>query len=307
MSLLPGILQALSFHDIYLRFEVVGLGLLAYDYLLTFSGEVEFIWGKPFSPVTLIFAITRYLPFIDNTFAFITDFVPNISFSACKLSYRFEFWSFALGICVAEIILILRTLAIWHGDKRIGIFLGTLAIGFVIPVLFYASKYLETFGDPLWSIRNVPAFAEFLSKAPSCIPATSANHIIVFYVLFTIFEAIILLLTVLKARAYRSGPFNLFRKLYHDSIAYSTYLCVFSIINIVVALSAVGDIKAALIVLHRNLHSILTGRIILNIRRVGYEANVSEVPVASTLMFGDNFPTSPPRSSDFTDLSEQPS
>jgi len=81
---------------------------------------------------------------------------------------------------------------------------------------------------------------------------------------------------------------------------------VLSIINIVVALSAASDIKGILVVLHRNLHSILTGRVILNLRRVGYEAIVSEVPVVSTLMLGEIFPTSNvPQTSDFTSIPER--
>jgi len=226
MSLPPAALEAWVDYEIFLHFEVADMALLAYDYMLTFLEEVEFVWKKPFSPVTLVFVITRYLPFIDNTFASIYDFVPNLSSPACKLLYRFQYWSFVVGICIAEVVLILRTIAIWHGDKRIAIFLGTLAAGIVAPVLYYIAKYLQTFTDPFEAFRSLsPAFHKLISTLPSCTAAASRDHIIIFYVLFTVSEAVVLMLTLLRAKAYRAEPFKLFKALYHDGIAFSTYLC----------------------------------------------------------------------------------
>jgi len=101
-------------------------------------------------------------------------------------------------------VLILRTLAIWHGGKRIGIFLGTLAIGFVIPTLYYTANYAKTFTDPLLGFENLsPAFAKLLtSKQPSCYTDSAyGKAIIVLYALFMIFEAVILLFTLLRANA----------------------------------------------------------------------------------------------------------
>jgi hypothetical protein len=37
-----------------------------YDYLLTFSDEVNWVWRKSVTPVSILFYITRYLPFFDT-------------------------------------------------------------------------------------------------------------------------------------------------------------------------------------------------------------------------------------------------
>ena len=37
------------------------LALLAYDYLLTFSGEIQFVWSRKFSGATVVFVLNRYV------------------------------------------------------------------------------------------------------------------------------------------------------------------------------------------------------------------------------------------------------
>jgi len=281
---LPSIVLESWKNQIYLQLEVSGLALLAYHYLLTFADEIEFIWKRRLSLVTLVFAITRYLPFIDNSFAFIHDFAPNLIFSVCSLSYRVQLWSFVIGTCVAEIVLVLRTLALWKGDKRISIFLGTIVASFVAFALYNASKYLQTLTNHSLEYANIHP------KLPVCSISGSTDHITTFYVLFMVFEAVILLLTLLRAKTYWTEPFKLFRTLYYDSIIFSASLLAISIINIAVAQAApVNNVKTfVLVTLHRNSHSILTARIILDIRKAMYEDGASEAPASTALIFGES-------------------
>jgi len=264
----------------------VGLGskLRVYDYTLTFSSEVEFVWKRPFTPVTLLFAITRYLPFIDNTFGLLYDFAPV---SVCVLSFRFSFVSSAIGICIAEIVLILRTMAIWHGDKRIGIFLVMLLTSFVVPTLFYAARDMRNFAvtHPAYKLSN-PAPAEYTSKLPACDSTTYKDHLTTYYVLFMVFESVILLLTLLKAKDYRvESSSKLSRTIFYDSIAFYVLILIISTINVTIAPAGITNVFNFL---HRNLHSIVIGRIILDIRKAVYEPNNSGTLPASSLIFGDN-------------------
>ncbi|KAI0659907.1 hypothetical protein C8Q70DRAFT_1053716 [Cubamyces menziesii] len=41
--------------------EVAGIALLTYDYLLTFSGEIQFVWSRKFSGATVVFVLNRYV------------------------------------------------------------------------------------------------------------------------------------------------------------------------------------------------------------------------------------------------------
>jgi len=291
------ILELWRYHEISNLLDVSGSALLVYDYMLTFSSEVEFVWKKPFTLVTLVFAITRYLPFIDNSIGILYSLEPHIPFSVCVLSSRFQFLSYIMGICIAEIVLILRTMAIWHGNKRIGIFLGMLLTGFALPILYYAINYLGNFIKPIYdpSTKSVydpsnPVLAEYISKLPACVvPSTSKDPLHTSYVLFMVFESVVLLLTLSRARAYRAESSKLSRTIFLDSISFYVLILVLSIINVTVALPGLSRILS---ILHRNIHSIVTGRIILDIRRAVYESNESGVLSASSLIFGDRLTTS---------------
>ena len=37
------------------------VALLAYDHLLTLSGEIQFVWGRKFSGATVVFVLNRYV------------------------------------------------------------------------------------------------------------------------------------------------------------------------------------------------------------------------------------------------------
>jgi len=241
-------------HEVFLQVEVAGMTLLAYDYLLTFSSEIDFVWKKPFTPVTLLFAITRYLPFVDNSLAFVSNAASDLSVSTCTLVTRFQIWSYVIGIAIADVILILRTVAIWHGGKRIGILLGILAIGFIIPAVYYVNKFLQHFIDTATARKyytaNIhPAItSKFISNLPSCTDISPANQMFFLYVFLMIAEAVVLLLTLLRAKSYRGGTPKLFRTLYYDSVVFFTYLFVLSMINIIVLLTArQGDAKGVLV------------------------------------------------------------
>ncbi|CDO71052.1 hypothetical protein BN946_scf184844.g56 [Trametes cinnabarina] len=41
--------------------EIVGITLLAYDHLLTLSGEIHFVWDRKFSGATVVFMLNRYV------------------------------------------------------------------------------------------------------------------------------------------------------------------------------------------------------------------------------------------------------
>lgn len=270
MPLTPGtVVQFLKNYEVFLYFDMASLTLLVYDYALTFSREVDFVWKKSFSPTTLLFIVIRYLPFVDNTALFLHEFIPNPSLSLCGKSYRLHIWSFVLGIGVADIVLVLRTVAIWRGNRRVAISLSILLMFTIAVAAYFVNDFL----------RKLFAFPNFITKFPTCALTNTSNHLYICYAVILGFEAVVLLLTLLRANNYQSG--TLFKRLYIDSITFFIYLCILSVINITVLLTAPAEVGAILTGVHRNIHSILSGRIILNIRSIG----------TSTARSGDHAPS----------------
>lgn len=60
------------------------LVLLAYDHLLTISGEVEFVWRRKFSGATVVFLLNRYVTLFGKIMLPISTFWwPNQTDKVC--------------------------------------------------------------------------------------------------------------------------------------------------------------------------------------------------------------------------------
>ena len=82
--------------------------------------------------------------------------------------------------------LVLRTMAIWHGDKRIGILLGIFLTSTGIGIIYYATRYLRDFTH----LAYEPVLADLLPNLPSCgAKASNTNYVTISYVLFMVFES----------------------------------------------------------------------------------------------------------------------
>jgi hypothetical protein len=116
---------------------VASIAALLFDFIITFDSEVRWTWGRGWGMTRIIFIISRYVPFVGlvmtvyysvgSTHGGIPD---HGTFTAVYDGVR---W---LGIAAAEFLLVLRTYAVWGGDKR---FLTvTLIFTTVISVLVLA-------------------------------------------------------------------------------------------------------------------------------------------------------------------------
>ncbi|KAI0667235.1 hypothetical protein C8Q78DRAFT_982722, partial [Trametes maxima] len=127
--------------------------LLAYDHLLTFSGEVQFVWGRKFSGATVVFLLNRYvtlfgkilLPISTLWWPHQTDKVRKFECPSCTLVLT---WPGRPRSCAAPVILTeiftvvayfvvavfsaLRVYAVWNKDWRP--FVVVLVIALSIPV-----------------------------------------------------------------------------------------------------------------------------------------------------------------------------
>ncbi|EIW83466.1 hypothetical protein CONPUDRAFT_164407, partial [Coniophora puteana RWD-64-598 SS2] len=96
--------------------NIAGFALLVYDYYLTIDQEVDLVWTRRWDLVQVVFMLARYLPFpaIALTVVRVLETVRN---GPCP-NLEGSNVSHLLSILLAEILLILRTLAFWEGSKR---------------------------------------------------------------------------------------------------------------------------------------------------------------------------------------------
>ncbi|EKM50592.1 uncharacterized protein PHACADRAFT_263959 [Phanerochaete carnosa HHB-10118-sp] len=191
----------------------------------------------------------------------------NLSVGMCRWMYNITGWMFLWGIGIAELILIIRTWAIWGRDKRIGLGLSAGFLSLWIVNSYFLNKFLN-------SLRFEPAQA-IAPSLQGCLPVAGGNVLFIDFVLLMVFETVVLGLTVFKmVHTSRRSTSPLVRSLYRDGIFFYLYLFAISLVNVVVLLTTPREFANLLSSLQRSLHSMLSARLLLNLREASVRSRV---------------------------------
>ncbi|KAF8531924.1 hypothetical protein JB92DRAFT_2847579 [Gautieria morchelliformis] len=106
----------------YTTYNTVAASMFTFwDYLLTFGDEVDLVWRSPFSWVTIMFYVIRYLTFFIRIahLVFCTNAfgVVHVTASDCTIWRWFQVLSGQFLFCAIEILLITRVFA-FYGRKK---------------------------------------------------------------------------------------------------------------------------------------------------------------------------------------------
>ncbi|KAF8130139.1 hypothetical protein EV363DRAFT_1262895 [Boletus edulis] len=97
-------LQQLNDHT-----SVVTLTAVIYDYTLTFSGEVDYIWHKPWTCVSTMFVLVRYIGLCWAICAY----------SQGTITFLIQGWIAPFFFAASDLVMILWVYAMWNQSKRI--------------------------------------------------------------------------------------------------------------------------------------------------------------------------------------------
>lgn len=158
-------------------------------------------------------------------------------------------------------ILILRTWAIWNGNRIILIVLLTvlvvMASACCYPVKVYISKTHFIAADTL------------SPHLRGCFVTASTRLVTVPWIAYTVFDFVIVVLTMIKGLQHLKHVSSGFIvSLYRDGLLYFVYLFVISLGNILVLYLAPAEYTILLAELQRVFYTILSCRIILHLRAV---------------------------------------
>ncbi|KAJ8697741.1 hypothetical protein PTI98_004515 [Pleurotus ostreatus] len=113
--------------------------LLGYDYILTVYDERNLVWQAKWSVGKVLFLLTRYPTFVDVGMAIYHNIAPSIPPETCVLLYNVSGWMVIIGMIIAEIIMVIRVWALWGNSKIVGAILVVLSIiGVVVTAISYA-------------------------------------------------------------------------------------------------------------------------------------------------------------------------
>ncbi|KAJ6532826.1 hypothetical protein DFH09DRAFT_1181692 [Mycena vulgaris] len=100
---------------------------------------ISCVWSRPRSLGTLFFVFNRYLPFID-VFLSLSAKTTRISAEQCLTRFKIVGWLTVIGIFLSEVILMLRTYALWERRRGALISLSILSTCTVISTATYPQK-----------------------------------------------------------------------------------------------------------------------------------------------------------------------
>ncbi|KAF8992611.1 hypothetical protein BDQ17DRAFT_1369325 [Cyathus striatus] len=236
------------------KFQTSNYVVFIYDHLLTLPEEVEKIWSQPFSFATLLFYINRYITHCQFIILQVEFYETNWPISVCDRYVKFAGATTLCLVAVAELIMILRVYALYLGNKYVLVFLLSVLVGQIIVMA--------------WSVHfgiRVPLPPGF----PGCVLTGSSSWMTGLWAAPVCTDTCIFLLTVWRAVKYRKnhGISGTMQIIIRDGTIYFLVIFGANLMNCLIYLLAVEDLKAAGASFSQILTSILITRLQLNLRR----------------------------------------
>jgi len=263
--------------------HVVNVSLLVFDYSLTLSREMSLMWSSKWSLSKVLFFCTRYSPIFDVTLLVYYSMVSNLSPKHCYQLQSASAWGTVFGIGVAEAILVLRTYAL-SGRKRGALIFFMSMWG---SALIASCVLLELF------LRSISFGPPPIPEIPGCyLTKGSVAYVFISFLIVLANDTIIMIYTLwIGLWNFRHSHNPLVTVLYRDGIMYYLILCIISAVNLATLIQAPNPLGQLLNTFLRVFHSILSSRILLNVRDVQYgeaerRANIRVTPVVSLTLTG---------------------
>ncbi|KAJ7628518.1 hypothetical protein FB45DRAFT_918491 [Roridomyces roridus] len=246
-----------TLHDsqIVAYIPVAFFALLVYDTLLTMSQEIEYIWKSKMGPVKCLYLFARYTTFVTASLAMGLHFQWGKDAATCRTILRFTrmFTGFEIG--VTEIILLIRTYALYSRPRK-------MLVSLVL--LWIVIGTLNIWGMIGWA-RSLTVKSEPFTN---CILEDSSNYILICYGARLVGETILAALTLAKYIPIlgEGNNSNLVATFYQDGILW--YLAMLSVLttNVVLQIAARPSLKYLADAPMRVLHALLACRLVLHVR-----------------------------------------
>jgi hypothetical protein len=202
--------------------------LLVFDYLCTLDLEITYVWSGPWTLANYLYILNRYLPFID-TLIILDLMTGNPAPETCLVRLKIATWFIVGGIMIAEVILMLRTYAIWERRRPILIILCCNTFLTFLPSIVVTQIELASLH------YTSPPFPTL----QACMADRGSKIIIIAYILLVVSETTIVTLTLIKAaRHIRGTSSNWVVQLYTDGLLFYVYLFAISLASILLPILA---------------------------------------------------------------------
>jgi len=240
--------------------SVAFTSLLVYDIIITMGEEIQFMWRGRWTFGKILYMLNRYVPPIDLTILMNSYMNPGLKHNFCLPWFKVDNCLLILSLCVIDMILLLRTWAVWQKKRWV---LWTLIIVYVISMVGAAGSITYT----TVAVISEP-FPTQIRPCSSDVPITKVLYGL--YVSVMLFDTTILSFTVARAvpqiRLYGLSP--LWKALYQDGFFYYGVIFMASVANLIVLAAAPPELALLMITFHRAMFSAMGSRMVLNLHGV---------------------------------------
>ncbi|KAJ7805702.1 hypothetical protein B0H14DRAFT_2878582, partial [Mycena olivaceomarginata] len=269
-------LQIVLAHTAVTHYAIASsLCLYAYEFLLTFSAEVEYFWGSPWTFVKAVFFWNRYFPI---------PAIAYVAFSAINRTPTLPlcFAGEAVGIilslvCIggAQVIMQLRVHALYGQNRRLKIALSCLFVFEEANELGIAIAKLAT--DNGGHIQPIPFLVDPLTLCVETIP----KFLFAYPIPSMVFDTILLVLVVYKTYLIQreetldkswTGA-RLVRLMFRDSVMYFACTVGFNLFNLLIWILGPYDLFTAGTAWAVSVPVMAASRVLLNMRKTYYRSN----------------------------------
>jgi len=243
---------------------VAAITLQLYDIAINLADETTLIWRQRWSVGKVLYLLTRYTALFDAVILLWYNFYPGHAVDTCRLSYTIAFWSMVIGIICSEVVLILRTYAIWGQNLIVLVYLGSLQV--VIIILSIRFNYE--------AVKSITFVSSPLPAIVSCLPISGNGKMSIAYCCVMVAEINVLVLSLYKGLSqWKRDSTPLVHTLYRDGVLYFAVLFSITVANAVIIIKMYNTPYYYILTeMQRVLHSILASHLIMNVRRVAAAA-----------------------------------
>ncbi|KIP07079.1 hypothetical protein PHLGIDRAFT_432353 [Phlebiopsis gigantea 11061_1 CR5-6] len=262
--------------------------LAVYDILLTIEDDVEYIWKSSWTSTKFLFMWIRYTPLFKlATTIWQLTAKSDLSVGECTFIFDSATLFIYVELLATEVILLIRTWAIYERRRKIGFALAIWTAAIWIPMAVF-----------LWifnvSLRFGPLYPHHIAGA-ACHPVSANPIFFAYWLLFIIFElgkrycnghranvtffTVSLALMIGKAvQIYRFTKYSaMFKAIFRNGTSIYIYLFILSIANLVIILATPPTEPMYFLLLSALqcvIHSALTSRMMLNLRKLNREGSL---------------------------------